>query len=133
MKFNFRYEWLDDEKKVMRYIAENNWNWRDYHACIRASLFAMINHPHSVDTLIDLSESTREAMPSGLAAHINTFGKVLTPALSGHAVVLKMPDTDRKKLMQMLNEDGTYSTGQGLVYFADTQAEAMELLAQIRS
>lgn len=130
-KLNFRFEWYDDAQTVMRYVLEGHWNWRDYHAGVRASIFSMHQHPHKVDSLIDLRESTRPTMPGGLAAHASAFGKRLTPALSGNAVVLGLPADALQQLP--LNDDGTMSTRDGRVYFASDEAQANALLAQLRA
>lgn len=126
----FRFAWYDDEKTVMQLIAEGDWNWRDYHAAARASSFSMHQHPHPVSTLVDLRGSTRETLPAGLAAHTSSFGKKITPALNGYAVVLGMPREDWAALP--LNEDGTLSTRDGRVYYAADEAEARAILDQLR-
>jgi hypothetical protein len=125
----FRFKWYNDAKTVMRYIAEGDWNWRDYHAAVRASTFSMHNHPHSVDVLVDLRGSTRAKMPSGLAAHVRTFGKKQTPALSGRAVVIGLPHDDEIALAldadrTLLNQEG------GKIHFVADEAELNALLAK---
>lgn len=127
----FHFEWYDDDKTVMHYIAADTWTWRDYHACVRGSLFSMHKHPHPVDSLIDLRGGTREAMPSGLVAHMNSFGRVLTPALSGRAVVLGLPDDAKAQLP--LEDDSTLTTRDGRVYIADDEAHAQQILAQLKA
>jgi len=122
-----RFAWYDEAKTVMCYRVEGDWNWRDFHACVRASLFTLHNHPHSVDTLIDLRGSTRPRMPAGLAAHARTFGKKHTPVLSGRAVVIGLPRPDEAALnlsadRTLLNQDG------GTIYFVDHDASLKALL-----
>ena len=129
MKIKFRYEWFNDEKTAMRYVALEDWNWRDYHACVRVSLFAMNQHPHAVDSVIDLREHTRDTMPSGLPAHMSSFGKKLTAALSGKAVVIGLSETDKAKLP--LNDDGTLSTTDGAVYFVSDDAAAQAIIDRL--
>jgi hypothetical protein len=130
MKIKMRYEWYNDEQTAMRYILEDDWNWRDYHAGVRASLFSMLRHPHMVDSVIDLREQTRKSLPSGIAAHMRSFGKKLTPALSGHAVVIGMSAAERQQLP--LEANGTYVTPDGVVYFVADDAEARDILAHLR-
>jgi hypothetical protein len=130
MDIQFRFEWYDDDETVMRYIAQPGWNWRDYHSCVRASLFSMHKHPHPVDSLIDLRESDRETMPAGMVAHMSSFGRILTPALSGDAVVLGLPDGAKAQLP--LDTDGTLETRDGRVYFADDEAGAQTILNRLR-
>ncbi|MFQ3645351.1 MAG: hypothetical protein SNJ54_05975 [Anaerolineae bacterium] len=121
-----RYEWYNAEKSVMRYIAEGDWNWHDYHRTVRVSLFAMMNHPHAVHSLIDLRASGRATLPAGFGAHARTFGKRGTPALSGKAIVLGV--TPEQIPPNILDADGTLETPDGRVYFAQSEDEARALL-----
>jgi hypothetical protein len=130
-KIKMRYEWYNAEKTAVRYIMEDDWNWRDYHAGVRASLFSMMNHPRSVDSVIDLREHTRNKMPSGLSAHMSSFGKKLNKVLSGNAVVIGLSDAERLSLP--LNPDGTLSTSDGAVYFAADDDEARAILKRLRA
>lgn len=125
----FRFEWYDDDQTVMHYIAEGDWNWRDYHSCVRASTFAMHRHPNPVLSLIDLRESTRQTMPSGLAAHVRSFGKKLTPALSGEAVIIGMPSDAQA---QLTDGDKTLDGASGTIYFVETEDELKTLLESLR-
>lgn len=127
----FRFAWYDDEKTVMRLIAEGNWNWRDYHAAARACTFSMMNEqPGKITILIDLRGSTREKLPAGIAAHSMSFGKILTPALTGNAVLLGMPLDAWQNLP--LNDDGILHTNDGRVYYAADEAEALAILQKLR-
>jgi hypothetical protein len=130
-KIKMRFEWYDDAKTALRYIMEDDWNWRDYHAGVRASLFSIMQHPQPVDAVIDLREHTRSKMPAGLAAHMSTFGKKLTKTLTGNAVVIGLAAADREALP--LNPDGTLSTVDGAVYFAANDTEAQLILKRLRT
>ena len=55
----FRFEWKDATKRAICYIAEGDWNWKDYHHAARASLFTLTGVEHPVDSVIDLRASTR--------------------------------------------------------------------------
>jgi hypothetical protein len=126
---SLRFKWYDSTKTAMHYIIEGDWNWRDFHACVRASLFSMHNHPHPVDSLIDLRGSTRPQLPAGFAAHVRTFGKKLAPALSGRAIVIGLPEPDELALQPdayrtLLNQDG------GKIYFVDDEAGLRVILEQ---
>lgn len=124
----FRFRWYDDTQTVMHYIAEGDWNWRDYHACVRASLFSMHRHTQDVHSLIDLRASTRATLPAGLQAHVRTFGKILAPALSGNAVVIGLP---QGALAQLGAEnDQQLETTDGLVRFVDDEAELQAILSE---
>ena len=50
----FHFEWHDESKRAMRYIAEGHWNWKDYHQAARASAFSLTAVDHPVDSVIDL-------------------------------------------------------------------------------
>lgn len=123
------FAWLDDGKTIMAYRAEGVWNWADYHQCVRASLFAMHQHPHRVHSWLDFRGSTRARMPSGLAAHAQTFGKRLTPALSGFAVVLGMTQDGIATLR--LDATRQLSTADGVVFFAENEDDAHAWLASL--
>jgi hypothetical protein len=123
-----RFEWVTPEKKIIRYIVEGDWNWKLFHTCVRISLFAMHNHPHPVDTLIDLRGSTRPQMPAGLAAHARSFGKKHTPALSGRAVVIGLPAADLAALN--LDAHNTLITPDGSVVFAEDEQAAYTIFIQ---
>lgn len=127
MKLNFRFQWYDASKTAMHYIAEKDWNWRDYHAAARASIYTMMNQTHPVHAVIDFREQTRTQLPAGLAGHMSTFGKRLSPVMSGQAIVIGMSQEDQQKLP--LNDDGTMSTKDGRVYFVNDDAEAHALIA----
>lgn len=126
-----RFEWYNDEKTIMHYIIEGDWNWRDYHAGARASIFSMHRLQHPVHMLIDLRGSTRPKMPSGAAAHVRSFGKKLTPALSGIAIVIGFPDEGKAALV--LDEDGTLPTDDGRVYFVESDEAALDLIQSLGS
>lgn len=124
-KIQFRFAWHDDEKRVMAYTAEGDWNWRDYHACARASIFSMHRHPHKVDTLIDLREGTRVGLPAGAAAHVAVFGKILTPALSGRAVVIGISPEEVARLGAA---NGVLTTRDGYVRFVQDEDDLQSVL-----
>jgi hypothetical protein len=121
-----RFEWYTRDKTVMRYVAEGNWNWHDYHRTVRISLFSMMNHPHKVHSLVDLRGSTRPALPAGFGAHARTFGKPFSEALSGKAIVLGV--TPEQIPFGTLESDGTLPTDYGVVHFAQSEDEARGLL-----
>ena len=125
MKIKFRYGWYDDAKSILSYIAEENWNWRDWHAGWRPATFSLIQHEGNVHALIDFREQTREKMPAGINAHFMSFGTVISPKLSGKAVVLGLPEADKAQLM--LDGDGTFETKTGRLYFAENEDEAIRL------
>ncbi|MGB7339725.1 MAG: hypothetical protein WBC91_12600 [Phototrophicaceae bacterium] len=127
MKIKFRYGWYDEDKTILSYIAESDWNWRDWHAGWQPAKFSLIQHVGNVHTVIDFREQTRTAMPAGINAHFNSFGKSLSPKLSGKAVVIGLPESGRAQLM--LDADGTFETKTGRLYFVQTDEEAQALLA----
>jgi hypothetical protein len=129
-KIRFAYNWLDDNKTIFRFQAEDDWNWKDYHAVAHAAQFAFYSHDeNTVDTVIDLRGTNRTTMPSGLAVHARTFGKRLSPAMTGRAIVLGVPQADRDKLNLI---DSTLKTQDGEAVFVDTDDEVLAVLEQWR-
>lgn len=127
----FRFEWIDPEKRAIRYVAEGSeWNWKDYHTCVRVSLVTLSNHPHLVDSVIDLRESTRPKMPSGVVAHARSFGKKHFPVVSGRAIVLGMPPEAMEQLAPLCDVQGRLVTPDGyIVFVADDAAMQRQLEA----
>ncbi|MEL6307884.1 MAG: hypothetical protein AAFN11_04710 [Chloroflexota bacterium] len=127
MKIKFKYGWYDDAKTILRYAAQEDWNWRDWHAGWRPAAFSLLSHEGDVHVLIDFREQTRTSMPAGINAHFNSFGTSMSAKLSGKAVVLGLPESAKETLMR--DEDGTFQTKTGWLYFADTEDEANEYFA----
>ena len=126
MRIQFDYNWYNDDKTVIRYAARDNWTWKDYHSVVRASLYAVQSQPGPVHTLIDFSTGHRDKFPGGLAAHARTFGKQLTPNLSGDAVVIGVPPDALAKLG--LTETRELPTADGTAHFVDTEDDAQTIL-----
>lgn len=122
----FRFEWMDDTYRVMAYIVEGDWNWKDYHHAARASTFSMTGVNHLIDSLIDLRGSTRTTLPSGLPAHVRSFGKKTHVQLSGRALVIGMPDEGIATLQ--VGDDMTLTTTDGFVRFVATDDELAQVL-----
>ncbi|MCY4070557.1 MAG: hypothetical protein OXG60_04625 [Chloroflexi bacterium] len=122
----FRYAWKDASKRVICYIAEGDWNWKDYHQAARASAFTLSGVDHPVDCLIDLRRSARRDLPAGLAAHVRSFGKKMQACLTGRAVVIGMPGEGIDSLL--LDDDDTLSTSDGAVRFVADEAELERVL-----
>ncbi len=127
MRIQFDYGWHTDDQSIMRYSARDNWTWKDYHAVVHVSQFALGNVEGPVHVLIDFSTGQRERFPGGLAAHARTFGKRNVDALSGKAVVVGVPADALAALV--LDETRRMVTTDGEAHFVDTLAEADALLA----
>ena len=87
----FRFEWRDQSQRAMCYVAEGDWNWKDYHQAVRASAFTLMSAEQSVDSVIDLRGSTRNNLPAGALAHVRSFGRITQARLSGRAAVIGIP------------------------------------------
>lgn len=122
----FRFEWKDESKRAICYIAEGTWNWRDYHQAVRASAFTLLDAQPDVHSVIDLRGSTRTDLPAGAAAHVHSFGRITQVNLSGRAAVIGVDSARWAELG--LNADGSLVTADGLVRFVESEAELERLL-----
>jgi hypothetical protein len=127
-RIQFDYQWHNDDKTVMRYSARDNWTWKDYHAVVHVSQFAFMNLDHPVHVLIDFSTGHRERFPGGINAHAQTFGKRLSPTLSGKAVVIGVPADALAKLG--VSESRKLIVGDGEARFVDTLDQAEAILTE---
>jgi len=123
----FHFEWYDESKRVMRYIAEGHWNWKDYHQAARASAFSLTAVDHPVDSVIDLRGGTRSDLPAGAAAHVRSFGRATSARLTGRAAVIGLPQGEAERLG--LGPERRLSTTDGFVKFVESEAELERLLA----
>ena len=124
----FRFEWRDASKRAMTYVAEGDWNWRDYHQAVRASAFTLMMADGSVDSVIDLRGSSRERLPAGAAAHTRTFGKVTQARLTGRAIVIGLDIAEVEALG--VRSDGILETADGIVRFVASEGELERVLAE---
>lgn len=123
-----RFEWYDESKRAMRYIAEGDWNWKDYHQEVRAAAFSLTAVGHPVDSIIDLRHSARPSLPAGASAHIRSFGRVTSVRLTGRAAVIGLSAGEADLLG--LSTKRTLGTSDGFVQFVDSDAELEQLLAE---
>jgi len=121
----FRFKWYDESRRAMRYIAEGDWNWRDYHQAVRAAAFTLMQAEQPVDSVIDLRGSTRRTLPAGAAAHVRSFTRVTQARLTGRAAVIGLPDVAFEGM-----RDGKLRTTDGIVYFVESEADLAALLAE---
>ncbi|MCU0497153.1 MAG: hypothetical protein MUF87_07380 [Anaerolineae bacterium] len=119
------YSWFNDQQMAIRYTASGQWDWKDYHTCVRMSLFLLHQHPHQVDSVIDLRNGTR--LPAGLAPHVRTFGKRGHPQLTGRALVIGMPTDALIKLG--VDDQRRLITPDGIIQFVQTDSELIATLA----
>ena len=124
----FRFEWRDKRKRAMCYLAEGDWNWRDYHQAVRAAAFSLMDAAGPVDSVIDLRGSTRRALPAGASAHIRSFGKRTGARLTGRALVIGLD----QRAWQALGAgaDGELETSDGFVLFVADEAELDAVLSE---
>ncbi|MYD11481.1 MAG: hypothetical protein F4X02_15740 [Chloroflexi bacterium] len=119
----FRFEWYDESRRAMRYIAEGDWNWRDYHQAVRAAAFTLMQAQQPVDSIVDLRGSARRMLPAGAAAHVRSFTRVTQARLTGRAAVIGLPAVEVEGM-----SDGVLRTANGLVKFVADEAELTALL-----
>lgn len=122
------FEWKDESKRAIVYIAAGDWNWKDYHQAVRAAAFSLTGVEHPVDSVIDLRASTRSGLPAGAAAHVRSFGRITQASLSGRAAVIGLPAEDIARLGA--GPGKTLATADGVVKFVDSDAELETLLAR---
>lgn len=121
----FRYAWRDETRRAICYIAEGDWNWKDYHQAARAAAFTLMSAEQPVDSVIDLRGSTRRTLPAGAAAHLRSFGRATQARLTGRAAVIGWPDVKVEGMRA-----GSLRTADGIVKFVDSEAELAALLAE---
>ena len=124
----FRFEWRDQSQRAMCYVAEGDWNWKDYHQAVRASAFTLMSAEQSVDSVIDLRGSTRNNLPAGALAHVRSFGRITQARLSGRAAVIGIPAAELASLQ--LRSDASLQTADGFVKFVESEAELESLLGE---
>lgn len=123
-----RFEWYDVAKRAMRYIAEGDWNWKDYHQAVRAAAFSLTAVNHPVDSVIDLRASERPSLPAGASAHVRSFGRKNQACLTGRAVVIGLPAGEADRLG--LTPERKLGTSDGFVQFVESDTELAQLLAE---
>ena len=121
----FRFEWLDETRRAICYIAEGDWNWKDYHQAARAAAFTLMQAEQPVDSVIDLRGSTRRSLPAGAAAHVRSFTRVTQARLTGRVAVIGMPKVEVEGM-----RDGLLRTSDGFVQLVADEAELAALLAE---
>jgi len=132
-KLKFRFQWYNENQTILQLIPLENWNWRDYHAGARAAAFSIATATQPVHTLIDLRESTRSRMPSGLYTHMRSFGRKISENLSGIAVIIDLPPEDYDILLNddHINSDDTFTTTDGILHFAKDEETLCHILATL--
>ncbi len=123
----FRFAWRDQQKNVMVYSADGQWNWRDYHHAARASAFALMAGQPPVDCVIDLRGSARPQLPAGAAAHVRSFARKTQANLSGRAAVIGLDAAEAARLGA--DAAGMLPTADGMVTFARDEAALARILA----
>lgn len=111
---------------VLRYVAEDQWNWNDYHKAVRIASFSLNNVDHQVDVILDLSQSIK--IPSGAVAHLRTLGKKDHPKLTGRGIIINLDHDTRRKLAG--NDEDNFQIGEQTIYFVDNEAQAQILLSE---
>ena len=125
----FRFEWYDESKRAMQYIADGDWNWKDYHQAVRAAAFSLTAVSHPVDSIIDLRNSSRASLPAGASAHIRSFGRVTSARLTGRAAVIGLPAEEADSLGTVARADAS-GPATALSRFVESDMELEELLAE---
>ena len=122
------FKWHDEDRRAMRYSADGQWNWKDYHQAARASAFSLSAVDHPVDSVIDLRLSARASLPAGAAAHVRSFGRRTQAQLTGRAAVIGMPEGEAERLG--FSAERRLPTGDGYVELVESEAQLERLLAE---
>lgn len=117
------FVWEDPDRTVIRYRALGVWNWNDFHKVIRISTFQLDRLDHDVDTLFDLTASSR--LPAGAVGHLRTLGKADHPRRRPRAIVIGADETLQRQVGAV---EGVYAAEDQMLHFVPTDAAARELL-----
>ncbi len=117
------FQWDNDEKTVIRFVAEDSWNWNDFHKNMRRATFWFDSVPHTVEMVIDLRATTK--MPAGALGHIRSLGKRIHPHGRDRVILIGLDST----LAQTLGgADGIYGDSQRMIRFVQTDEEAQTII-----
>lgn len=126
MPFDFR--WDNDDKTVMRYVAEGSWNWNEFHKNMRRStlLFDQVSHP--VDVIVDLRGGDK--LPAGAIGHLRSIGTKTHANSSGRAVILGVDAETQRKLGAV---NGVYHDHERRLHFVETDEEVYHVITEWRA
>lgn len=125
MPFSFR--WDNDDKTIMRFVAEGRWNWNDFHKNVRRSTLWLDQVQHPVDVIFDLRSGDR--LPVGAVGHLRSVGTETHANSTGRAVLLGV-DAETQRLLGAV--DGVYQDSHRLLRFAETDEAAAAIIAEWR-
>jgi hypothetical protein len=120
-----KFGWGDEAHTVMRYTAEGQWNWKDYHRAVRVSLFALRGVDHPVHSILDLTHT--DILPRGALPHLITVGAKKHPCLSGYGVVIGLDHQIEGNLLQGKSER-VLRMGEQVIHFVDNETDARIVL-----
>jgi hypothetical protein len=126
MPFDFR--WDNDEKTIMRYVAEGAWNWNDFHKHLRRSTLCLDEVDHPVETIIDLRSGNK--LPAGAVGHLRSTGAKTHANHTGRAVILGVDAETQRRLGAV---DGVYQDSERLLRFVETDEAAYRVIAEWRA
>jgi hypothetical protein len=115
--------WQADDQMVLRIMATDPWNWKDFHKHMRVATFWLDKVDHGVDLLLDLRQSHK--LPAGALGHIRSLGKAIHPNGRDRLVVVALDESIAGPLG---GKDGLYSDGTRLIRFVDSDEEAQAVI-----
>lgn len=116
-------EWVDADNTAIRYRAIGQWNWNEFHKKIKISTFQLDRLEHDVDTILDLTGSSR--IPAGAVGHLRMMGKADHPRRRPRAIIV---GADAALQQQIGAQEGVYAAEDQLIHFVPDAAAARELL-----
>jgi hypothetical protein len=120
------FRWDDEARTLLRFSAEGEWNWKDYHHMARVASFNMFNAGGAVDVIFDLRGGVK--LPSGAVAHLRTVGKRLNERMTGRAAIIGLDAETTRQIAP--DGTGSLTLGDQTLYFVDDDAAAYAALGR---
>lgn len=122
---SIEFHWDNDDKTVIRFVMAGDWNWNEFHKNLRRSTFWFDSAPPGVETIMDFRGSHR--LPAGAMGHIRSLGKRIHPHGQDRVIIIGL---DAAVAAPLGGANRTYSDGQRLIRFVDSDEEAQAVLAE---
>jgi hypothetical protein len=122
------FQWDNDEKTVMRYTVEGDWNWNEFHKTLRRSTLRFDDVSHPVDTIIDLRKGLK--LPAGAVGHLRSLGTKMHPNGVARTVIIGVDRTVQSAIGAV---DRLYWDEGRVIHFAITDEDAYAVINRWRN